>query len=267
MRPSAWRAIASPNSVAPKSTVAIPPAPKVDVEGAVGLEPRDLDVAPLGAREAAEQELAVRRHDHGRDAADGAPAEELAPVAVEARVERAVGLQAHDGGLQARVSGQDDPAVRLQRGAVDGLVVGAESRFTRLPPVPKVGSSVPLAARSARRRTSSPGPPPAGDDDPPVGLHEHGPRGVRAAEVDRLLPPLPKVASRSPAMPPDPTPPPRRRAGDARARRARGVAQAESAAMSVAPRRGPQPIARRRFTGRDPEEGHRASTRWSCSTT
>ena len=29
MRPSAWRAIASPNSVPPKSTVAIPPVPKV----------------------------------------------------------------------------------------------------------------------------------------------------------------------------------------------------------------------------------------------
>ena len=76
------------------------------VERAVGVQARDLDVAALGPREAAEQDLAVRRHDHGGGAADRAPAEDLLAVAVEAGVERAVGLQAHDGGL----SGRESPA-------------------------------------------------------------------------------------------------------------------------------------------------------------
>ena len=187
MRPSAWRAIASPKSSPPKSTVAMPPVRERRVQRAVGLQARDLDVPALGAREAAEQDLAVRRHDHGGSAADRAPAEGLPAVAVEGRVERAVGLQAHDGDLQARISGEHDLAVGLQGRAVDGLVVGAEVDHALAARAEggierAVGGAQAHDAEGARRAAAARG------DHPPVGLHEHGLRRIGAAEVDRLLP-------------------------------------------------------------------------------
>ena len=187
IRPSAWRASASPKSSPPKSIVAMPPVANVGSSAPLGLQPRDLDVPALGAGEAADQELAVGRHHHGRGAADRAPADEPAAVAVEGGVQRAVGLQAHDGDLQARVSGEDDLAVGLQRRPVDGLVVGAEVDDA-LAARAEGGVERPVGGAQAHdaegaRRAAAPG-----GDDPPVGLHEHDPRLVGAAEVDRLLP-------------------------------------------------------------------------------
>ena len=157
------------------------------VQRTVGLEPRDLDVPALGAREAADQELAVGGHHHGRGAADRSPADHLPAVAVEGGVQRAVGLQPHHGDLQARVSGEDDLPVGLQRRSVDGLVVGAEVDDALAARAEggverAVGGPQAHDAEGARRAATP------GGDDAPVGLHEHDARLVGAAEVDRLLP-------------------------------------------------------------------------------
>ena len=71
--------------------------------------------------------------------------------------------------------------------------------ITRLPPEPKVGSSVPLAERRRTTQKELAGPPPPAATTRPLGCTSTALAASMPPKLTVFFPPLPKVVSRSPA--------------------------------------------------------------------
>src|SRR5512133_2812246 len=76
--------------------------------------------------------------------------------------------------------------------------------ITRLPPEPKVGSSVPLAERRRTTQKELVGPPPPATTTLPLGCTSTALAASMPPKLTVFFPPLPQLVSRSPgcAMPP-----------------------------------------------------------------
>jgi hypothetical protein len=145
--------------------------------------------------------------------APGAQLKVFFAVARERGVQRAVRVQARDGGPHARASREHDLAIGLQRRAEGGLTeaVAAEADHP-LPARPERGVEHAVAAQP-RHTKAVRGRATPGDDDPPVRLYQHDVRRVDTAEIDRLFPVAGKArieitgASHAPTIPPHGPPP------------------------------------------------------------
>ena len=176
IRPFGASATALPNVAAPKSTVALPPAPNAGVERSVGVQARDGDVLAV-LRVAGDDDLAVRLARRAAErVGERAEGDRRRAAAAEARVERAVGLQARDGHRRApaRVARDDDVAVGLHEHGVDAAAAGQR----HAPVAAEV--RVEHAGRAQPRDHGAGGRRPSDDEDAPVGL-----AGDRLAELGR----------------------------------------------------------------------------------
>ncbi len=187
IRPFACRAIALPNSVPPRSTVAIPPVPNVVSSAPFAFSRAAWMFPPSGPENPPSRSLPLD--------STITPVARLTAPQLNSFLPSAENVVSSVPLAFRRVIATcctcESPTTTI---LPSGCSAAANDRSSsppksilRLPREPNVVSSSPLLRSRATQNTVEAPPLPA-SEDPPVRLHEHGLDLIGAAEVDRLLP-------------------------------------------------------------------------------
>ena len=168
MRPSAWRTIASPKSSPPKSIVAMPPVANVESSAPLGFRRATWMFPPSGP-----EKPPIRSLPFG--ATTTAVARPMTPqlrlfLPSPSKVGSSAPLAFRRTTATCR---RESPASTILPSGWSAAPYTDSSSvpksMTRLPPEPKVGSSVPLAARRRTMQNELAGPPPPAAMTRPLG--------------------------------------------------------------------------------------------------